>query len=190
MERDLVTPLRTLSSFVTLTFSLLSKSLFQTSLSSVGQQLNHVWSDSSERNANPLHCTLSENRLRQSGESVLHISPWPKLAALRCCGFQSRHWQFALKTLVANRMSLLGSSLTIKVMWCHNKQSRGKILELRLTTERQHGKCGKFILVKPKLSGSTAFNTSIYKPLGRAIPIITKQKMSMKLRWHWKWQAL
>lgn len=87
----------------------------------------------------------------------------------------------ALQTLVPNRMSLVGSSLTINVMWCHNKQSCAKIPGLRLTTERQHGKCGKSILVKPELSASTAFNTSIYKPLGRKIRIITKLKMAMKV---------
>ena len=85
------------------------------------------------------------------------------------------------QTLVPNRMSLLGSSPTTSVTWCHNKPSCAKILGLRLTTETQHGKCGKFILVKPELSGSTAFNTSIYKPLGRKIQIITEMKTARKV---------
>lgn len=87
----------------------------------------------------------------------------------------------APQTLVPNRMSLLGSSPTMSVTWCHNKQSRAKILGLRLTAETQHGKCGKFILVKPELSGSTAFNTSIYKPLGRKIWIIIELKTAGKV---------
>ena len=73
-----------------------------------------------------------------------------------------------------NRMSPLGSSLTKNVMWCHTMQPCAKILGLRLTTERQHGKCGKSILMKPELSKSIAFNTSIYKPLGRKTGIINK----------------
>jgi hypothetical protein len=79
------------------------------------------------------------------------------------------------RDVVPNRMSLR-SSLTINVTWCHNKQLCAKTLGLRLTTERQLGKCGKSILIKPELQGSLAFNTAIHKSLGRKIWIITRLK--------------
>lgn len=183
-ESDLCTSLRTFSGFLTFKSSLLSTSRSQTSSSSVGQQLNHPWSVSSQRNTN-LSITLSGNRSRKPEENVLHSDPRPKWVALRCYNLQSWYWQWALQTLksslMPNRMSLRGSSLTTNVMWCHNKQSCAKIPGLRLTTERQHGKCGKSILMKLELSGSTAFNTSIYKPLGRRIRITTKLKMFIKV---------
>lgn len=51
-------------------------------------------------------------------------------------------------------------------MWCHNKQSCAKAPGLTLTTERQLGKCGESILVKPELPGSTALNAAIQESLG------------------------
>lgn len=62
------------------------------------------------------------------------------------------------------------------VITCNNVP---RLWSFRLTTERQHGKCGKFILMKPELRGSIAFNTSIYKPLGRKIWITTKLEKSL-----------
>lgn len=65
-------------------------------------------------------------------------------------------------------------------MWCHNKQLCAKTLGLMLTTERQLGKCGESILVKPELRGSTAFNAAIHKPLGRKIGIFIKLEMLIR----------
>lgn len=63
-------------------------------------------------------------------------------------------------------MALQGSSWAVNVMWCHNKQLCAKTPGLTLTTERQLGKCGESILVKPELPGSTAFNAAIQESLG------------------------